>query len=80
MPNEGTFTHQELFTLKNLITIGRDDFEFRYSTLADVERFDEPRDANFIKAELREWCFITIEDKRDHGRAAVFLTGIRTDT
>lgn len=79
MSDDGKFTLQEMFTLENLITTERDDFELRYSSTDDLQPLETTQVGNYIKAEITEWRFITLEDKRKGGGPLVFLTGMRSE-
>jgi len=79
MPKKVYTSLDEMFILENLITQGRDNFELRYSANADLIGLTESRVGNFIKAEITEWCFVTLEDVRDDGKAHTFLTGMKSD-
>ena len=75
--SDGTFNLQEMFKLENLITRERDRFSLRYAIEEDLHPLSVSRVGNTVKAEISEWCFITLEDNRC-GKA-VFLNGTKNE-
>ena len=68
----------ENVTLETLITRHRDRFELRYSTPEDLFPFQCDRVGNAVKAEIREWRFVTLADNAPGKEGAnTFLTGVK---
>lgn len=65
----------EMFVLERLITRERDRFDLRYATEEDLVPLSVSRVGNAIKAEITDWCFITLEDNQKGKN--VFLNGIK---
>lgn len=77
MSDDGTFTLQKMFTLESLITNHRERFELRYSKDDDLKSLYTNQTADSVKAEVREWRFITMEDNHVVAGVVCFLTGIK---
>lgn len=77
MPSDHTSTLDEMFTLESLITNHRERFELRYSKDDDLKSLYKNQTADSVKAEVREWRFITMEDNHVGAGAVCFLTGIK---
>lgn len=67
-----------MFALENLITKNRDRFDLRYSTPDDLLPLECDGVGNTVKAEIREWRFVTLEDKAAGEKGVcTFLTGVK---
>lgn len=67
---------EDMFVLEGLITRGRDRFDLRYATEDDFAPLSVPKVGNVVKAEISDWCFITLEDSKA-GISCVMLNGIK---
>lgn len=67
----------EMFVLESLITKHRDRFELRYSKDDDLQHLYTDQTADSVKAEVREWRFISLEDKHIDDGVICFLTGMK---
>ena len=67
----------DMFVLERLITRERDRFDLRYATEEDITPLSVARVGNVVKAEIENWCFITLEDKRKGN--VVLLNGVKND-
>jgi len=77
MSDDNTFTLKKMFTLENLIANHRERFELRYSNDDDFKSLCTNKTADSVKAEIREWRFITMLDHHLADSTVCFLTGIK---